>query len=391
MKRIKKYINYYFAKELQILRKLDYILLYKYFCLMYKFDENQILILSESREELSGNLRFIDEKIDKEQYKVEYFFRKSILVRNNFAEKKEICRKMAQSKYILVDDFIPMMYPIPLRKNTRFIQVWHAMGAFKTVGFSRLGKKGGPSPRSLTHRNYTDTIVSSEWIRGNYAEAFGISVDKVHAIGIPRTDIFFDEVYKKTVKESLYAKYPQLKGKKVVLFAPTFRGSGVKTAHYDYSWLDLKKLEEELKDEYIFIIKMHPFIRELPEETKSEFFIDLSEEREINDLLFVTDCLVTDYSSVIFEASLLDVRTVFFVPDLEEYMQDRDFYYEYEEYTFGPIARDTDELVNAIKMGRTDEEKLKRFKEKFCNSCDGKSTERFVRYFFEKGERSYEK
>lgn len=54
------------------------------------------------------------------------------------------------------------MYPIPLRKDTRFIQVWHAMGAFKKVGFSRVGKPGGPSKRSLTHRNYTDAIVSSE-------------------------------------------------------------------------------------------------------------------------------------------------------------------------------------------------------------------------------------
>ena len=139
------------------------------------------------------------------------------------------------SKYILVDDFIPLMYPLPLRKETKFIQVWHAMGAFKKVGFSRLGKVGGPSPRSLTHRNYTDTIVSSEAIRENYAEAFGISVEKVHAIGIPRTDIFFDETYKQNIREELYKKYPKLKGKKIILFAPTFRGNGVKTAHYNYT------------------------------------------------------------------------------------------------------------------------------------------------------------
>ncbi len=383
MRNIKTCLNYYFAKELQKLRKVDYIILYRFFCLTKKMDRRRILILSESREELSGNLKFIDDKIDKDKYAVTYFLKKSIMSKNSFSEKKNLCRQMAMSKYILVDDFIPLMYPIPLRKETRFIQVWHAMGAFKKVGFSRLGKAGGPSPRSLTHRNYTDTIVSSENIRDNYAEAFGISVDKVHAIGIPRTDIFFNEAYKNEIREKFYKKYPTLNGKKVILFAPTFRGNGVKTAHYDYSWIDFKALEEKLGDEYVFIVKMHPFIKECPrDEIRSEFFVDFSEEREINDLLFITDCLITDYSSVIFEASLLDIKTIFFAPDLEEYMRDRDFYYPYEEYTYGPIVKNTEELIQAVKEEKIDKEKLKAFKTKFCGSCDGKSTERFVNLFF---------
>lgn len=381
---IRRKLNYCFAKELQILRRLDYILLYRFFCLIKKANSRQILILSESREQLSGNLKYIDKKINKSKYKVEYFFKNSIMLKSTFSEKKKLCRLMASSKYILVDDFIPLMYPIPLRKGTRFIQVWHAMGAFKKVGFSRLGKKGGPSPRSLTHKNYTDAIVSSEDIRNNYAEAFGISIDKVHAIGIPRTDIFFDEDYKKTIREKLYEKYPQLKEKKVILFAPTFRGSGVKTAHYEYSWISFKKLEEELGEDYIFIVKMHPFIREIPkEQISSDFFINLSQEREINDLLFITDILVTDYSSVIFEASLLDIKTVFFAPDLQEYVKDRDFYYSYDKYTFGSVVEDTVGLIKAIKEEKQDKEKLQYFKEKFCGSCDGKSAERFVNYFFE--------
>ena len=381
---IRRKINYYFAKELQIVRRLDYILLYKFFCLMTKANSRQILILSESREQLSGNLKYIDEKIDKNKYKVEYFFKNSIMLKSTFSEKKKLCKLMASSKFILVDDFIPLMYPIPLRKGTRFIQVWHAMGAFKKVGFSRLGKNGGPSPRSLTHKNYTDAIVSSMDIRKNYAEAFGISIDKVHAIGIPRTDIFFNECYKNTIREELYEKYPQLKEKKVILFAPTFRGSGVKTAHYDYSWISFEKLEEKLGNEYIFLVKMHPFVKEITkEQIASDFFINLSQEREINDLLFITDILVTDYSSVIFEASLLNIKTVFFAPDLQEYIKDRDFYYSYDKYTFGPVVEDTVGLIKAIKEEKQDEQKLQYFKKKFCDSCDGKSAERFVNYFFE--------
>ena len=217
----------------------------------------------------------------------------------------------------------------------RFIQVWHAMGAFKTVGFSRLGKPGGPSPRSLSHRNYTDTIVSAEAIRKNYAEAFKMDIEKVHAVGIPRTDVFFDINYKEKIRKEIFSSYPQLEGKKIVLFAPTFRGNGVRTAHYNYSWISFAKIRESLGEEYVFIIKMHPFISDMPtEKLDSSFFLNLSDSREINDFLFVTDVLITDYSSVIFEASLLNIKTIFFVPDYEEYIASRDFYYPYDEYTY---------------------------------------------------------
>lgn len=384
MKKIIRRILRLFTKELQILKNLDYILIYSFYKWTMKVRENQILILSDSRKELSGNLAFIDEKIDKEQYDVKYCFQESVVKKRNFQKKKELCKLLALSKYILVDDFIPVMYTMPLRNETRFIQVWHAMGAFKKVGFSRLGKVGGPSPRSLTHRNYTDAIVSAEALRKNYAEAFGISVDKIHAVGIPRTDVFFDDSYKKKKREELYGRYPQLVGKKVILFAPTFRGHGVKTAHYNYEWMNFGELQKSLGKDYICILKMHPFIKNMPEEElDTDFYLNLSSEREINDLLFITDYLITDYSSVIFEASLLHVPTIFYVPDLEEYIETRDFYYPYEEYTYGMTARNQDELENAIKNYREDPEKYRIFKEKFCSSCDGESSVRFVDKFFD--------
>ena len=383
---LKRVIKKQFSKELQILRRWDYVLYYLFYAVKNDIIPNQILMLSESREELSGNLKFIDDAIDKTRFTVIYSLKSSILQKRNKEEKKELCKLLATSKYILVDDFIPTMYPIPLRKGTRFIQVWHAMGAFKTVGFSRSGKPGGPSPRSLSHRNYTDTIVSSEEIRRNYAEAFHIGIEKVHALGTPRTDVFFNEKYKETVRKTLYSEYPQLIGKKVILFAPTFRGNGVKTAHYNYSWISFSNLKKVLGEDYIFIIKMHPFVRNMPEEELDpSFILNLSDKREINDLLFVTDVLITDYSSVIFEASLLDIKTVFFVPDYEEYVASRDFYYPYSEYTYGTVAYNEDEMIEAVLHGRNDENTLMRFKKKFCEACDGHCSEKFVEFFFNEG------
>ena len=222
----------------------------------------------------------------------------------------------------------------------------------------RIGRPGGPNPRSLSHKNYSATITSSESIRKDYAEAFGISLDKVYATGIPRTDVLFDDGYKSRIRDRIFSKYPQLKDKKVILFAPTFRGNGQKTAYYNFEWIDFKKMKEEFGEEYCLIIKLHPFVHNvecIPED--DNFFLNMTQERDINDLLLVTDILITDYSSVIFEAALLDIDTIFYVPDIEEYTASRDFYYPFEEYMFGQLAKTKEELIEAIKAPQNNREK----------------------------------
>src|SRR5699024_734589 len=103
--------------------------------------------------------------------------------------------------------------------------------------------------------------VSSEGVRSHYAEGFGIPIDYIHATGIPRSDIFFDEEYKKYVRDRLFEKYPILKNKKVILFAPTFRGNGQASAYFPFHQLEQKKLYEAFGDEYIFLYKIHPFVK----------------------------------------------------------------------------------------------------------------------------------
>lgn len=363
---------------MQKVRRFDYVIMYNHYKKKYSIDEKQVAFLSDSRETLTGNFEYVYNELKNYDYKLETFLKKNLSAKKSFKERKQICKLIATSKYIMVDDFYPLIYTLKLREETELIQVWHAMGAFKTVGYSRIGKVGGPVCYSLTHRNYTATITSSESIRKNYAEAFGIDIAKVHSLGIPRTDIFFDKEYIKNKKEEIYNKYPMLKNKKVIMFAPTFRGNGQKSAYYDFSLIDFKALEKELKDEYVFVIKLHPFIKnkEIPDD--SDFFLDLTEEREINDYLFITNTLITDYSSVIFENALLDNKVIFFVPDLEEYVSSRDFYYPFERYTYGDVTRNTEELIKSIKNNNIDNKKLKEFKEFFCSSCDGKSAKRVV-------------
>ncbi len=257
-------------------------------------------------------------------------------------------------------------------------------GAFKKVGFSRIGKIGGPSPKSLTHKNYTDAILSSESIVDNYVEAFGIPKERMHPIGIPRTDFFFNEKLKKEVKEKIYKDYPILKNKRVILFAPTFRGTGKKEAYYPTECFDIDKIYNNLKENEILIIKNHPFIKNTFKisEEQSKKIIDLSNYNDINNLLLVTDILITDYSSVIFEYALLDKPIIFYMPDMKEYKNKRDFYYDVTEYTYGTVCYNMDELIKNMKNEEINVKKLAEFKEKFLNTCDGNATKRFRKEFF---------
>lgn len=362
---------------LQKCKKLIFIMIYNLYVHIFRCHENRILIASNTKDVLYGNLAYIYEELKNYDYDIKI----QLTSEKRFFEKLKFNFKIlyyvATSKYILIDDFFPLMYVLKIRKGTKLIQVWHALGAYKRVGYSR---KDISNKNSLSHKNYTDTIVSSDAIIPNYAEAFGISKEKVHALGIPRTDLFFNQEEIEKKQEELYHEYQFLKGKKVILFAPTFRGSGRKAAHYPTEYIDIESIYENLNENEIFIIKLHPFIKNTIDinEKYQEKIIDLTNYKDINNLLLITDLLITDYSSVIFEYSFMKKPIIFYVPDLQEYNSTRSFYYNYEEYMYGDMAKNQKELINEMKNAVIDEQKLEKFKEKFLNKCDGNSSKRFV-------------
>ena len=78
---------------------------------------------------------------------------------------------------------------------------------------------------------------------------------------------------------------------------------------------------------------------------------------------------------------------VFFVPDLDQYRNSRDFYYPLDYYTYGDIALDFDSMIKCIKSGKVDKKKIKEFKNYFCDSCNGKSSKKVVDYYIRKKEK----
>lgn len=351
--------------------------------------EDKILFTSESREEISGNLEFIYNELISRGKRVEIQF--------NFRDKKtnpptiikfiRLAYQCATSKFIIIDDYYPRLYKLKIKKKANFMQVWHAVGAFKQFGYARLGLPGGPNPKAGSHQNYTQVVVSSKNVVDIYAKSFGVSSDVVLPLGVARTDYFFDIglIYKS--RQDFFGKYPELKEKKIIMFAPTFRGLGQMSAYYPTEWIDLSNIYKNIKDtDYVFGIKLHPYVKDrikIPKEMRTKI-IDFSDYREINDLLIISDKLITDYSSSIFEYSLLNRKIIFYAPDLEEYKKNRCFYFNYEEFIPGNVYSDFKIVIEEMLNNEFDRDRLVKFKNSFFEYKDGKSSNRIVDYILEK-------
>lgn len=346
---------------------------------------NRIVFCSDSRAELSGNMkdvydRMIERGLDK-QFKMDFVLKESVKTRRRFLEKFRAPYYLAKADIVILDDFNPTVKQLTFPPRVKVIQLWHACGAFKTVGFSRTEKKGGPFLTNTNHRAYTHAIASSSHVARYYCEAFGMLPGSVYPTGIPRTDPLFNEEYKAHCAAALHEALPATVGKRVILFAPTFRGNGAKSGHYPIHSLDMQAIAALCRrSDSVFLFKMHPFVQDpvvIPDEL-SDVLFDLTAEREINDLLLITDLLITDYSSVIYEASILNIPMLFYAYDLEDYISSRDFYEPFESFVPGKIVRTFAELLNAVENNDCEQEKVKPFFHRNFEYRDGKSTDRVI-------------
>ncbi len=282
---------------------------------------------------------------------------------------------VATSKVIITDDYLRYLRVFPLRKEQRVIQLWHACGVFKKFGIH--GTTLEYRVDRSTHVQYNLVSVSSSEIRPNYADAFQISMDRVQALGSPRTDIFFDKEKIEEKKKQIYLKYPEFQEKKVLLYAPTFRDKGGSRTVFKPE-IDFSRLSKELHDNQIFVICPHPLMRN---DIVEEHYDNVKVIRDVstNDMMFVSDMLITDYSSVIFEYALLRKPIVFYCYDRNIY--DRGFYLDYNKDLPGEIIEDFDEFIEFLKDESRHQltSKYEEFIEKYMSACDGHSTERIAK------------
>lgn len=359
------------------------ILYHGIFPLMYKgackkpVIHNRVLFIEIRYNKLTNNFKLLyDAFCEKEGFTVETSF----LGLSEFSYGKYIAqccqmiRKLALAEYAFVNEGSNVLAALPLRTETKLVQTWHGCGAFKRFGFD-----GFDNLKEDYYNQYAFVTVSSPSVVDIYAKSMRINADCVLPIGVSRTDVYFDAQYIYHSAIRIRERYNIYPDKKIILYAPTFRGN----AQYALppKMLDVGKLYQGLREEYIILYKGHPAVRSLiyvPEQYSS-FFIDVSDET-IDELLCAADICITDYSSLIFEYALLERPMYFYAYDYKDYVTERGFYYEYENFVPGPICYTEEELIRQIKEcdRRVNVQRVRDFKEQFMSSCDGHSTERII-------------
>lgn len=349
----------------QVILKLSIILcqkmmqlIYQILCFFRRKDGKHILMMSETRTPISGNLKALDMRMKErhlnEIYKISYSF-SITLQQNKFKTLIDWLRLLwvlPKQDYVFVDDYVPIFKFITLDSKTKFIQLWHAGVGFKSVGYSRFGKEGSPHPMESCHRKYTHVVVGSSDLIPVYEEVFGVDQKNFYPYGLPRLDGYLDKIKIENFKKEFYENYPFLKGKKIILFAPTYRGSSQKDAFYPLEKINHKKILELKDKDFVFIYKMHPFInQEINIEKEYEDVIfNFSNFNDINSLFYITDILITDYSSNVYEYSLLKKPIIFYVYDRDFYQLTRGVHRSIEEVS-ETVCETFDEVIDTIKNG----------------------------------------
>lgn len=320
--------------------------------------KNGILFLKENGDGPTENMaalqkRMLERGMDK-RFDIRHRYR------NVFSGKQHVIPwlrdlyEIARSRFIFIDDYTPVFNFIDPGEDVVLTQIWHAGVGFKSVGYARFGLKGSPDPFNSAHRRYTYALVGNEYLRTIYSEVFGIEESALLATGMPRLDHFLDRNVEDRYRAEMVGRFPWATKGRVIVFAPTFRGTGQRTAYYPYDVIDMDRLYRMcVETDSYFVFEMHHFIKHRPDipEAYSDRIFDLSDE-SLTKLFFIADVLVTDYSSCFYDYLLLNKPVVFFVPDKTAYSLIRGVQRSIDEMAPGVVCGDFDSFLDVLEHHR---------------------------------------
>lgn len=262
---------------------------------------------------------------------------------------------LATSNICVVESYCVPVSILKHKKDLKILQIWHASGAVKKFGYQALNTQEGKSNEiadlMCMHKNYDYVIAPSEVTKKVFSEAFNIEENKVIKLGLPRLEYITNKMYDKS--EEIYKEYPELKNKKVILYVPTFR-KGKKV-----------NLEEILnynldKEKYRMIIKLHPLENSnIPEE------YNINSKYTTYDLIKVADYIITDYSILSVEASILEKPIFLYVYDLEEYCENRGLNIDLTKELKTFTSKSFNDIIDKIEKKNYDMEEIIEYKNKY--------------------------
>ena len=323
-------------------------------------DKNKIVFISRQTNNPSLDFRLIIKKLSEQDNLKIVTLTKRIeknifdMTIKNFPMMVRQMYHLATAKVCITDGYNLTVSTLKHKKSLKIIQLWHSMTAIKKFGHQTLYKKRDQEIAKYLnmHKNYNYIISGSEIMKQNFAEAFGYSKNKIISLGLPRIDYLNNN--SKANREIIYAKYPELKNKKIIMYAPTFRPSNKYQFQKLINKIDLNK--------YVLIIRKHPNIKcEIP------IHKNVYELNEFGSLqiLSVANYLITDYSAIILEGAILNIKTFLWIYDYENYSKNPglniDIKKEFEKYAFDNINN----LYEVLDKEKYDFKQIKNFHKKY--------------------------
>jgi CDP-glycerol glycerophosphotransferase len=301
----------------------------------------------------------------------------------------------AEAKYWVSNSRLPEY--LSKKRGQIYIQTWHGT-PLKKLGFD-IEVKGGNAMNTVKDirrkyasdsKRYDYLISPSDFCTKHFASIFHLEkrAEIIKTLGSPRCDKI-GKAKKEEIREIKKAlKLP--KNKKIILYAPTWRDDQHKSGvgYIFENELDFEKMQEKFGDKIVILFRAHYFIANAFDFKKyKDFVFDVSDYPDINDLYNISDALITDYSSVMFDFAILKRPIFFYMYDLEKYKNKlRGFYFSFSNLP-GPISTNMDELVRDVGkyLDRGDNaeylEKYEKFNKKFNKLSDGRATERVVKEY----------
>lgn len=279
----------------------------------------------------------------------------------------------ATSKYWIKSESITSL--IDKRKGQVYIQLWHGHGALKKMGYDVVKTNQG---QPLEHTREWDYLVVNDPLDKKIMLSSTGYKKKTIMIGTPLTDTIINNSMNQTFKNHVKKKLGIKDDKKIILYAPTFRDEEL-----DKDTLNLKiNMLKKLKD-YNILLRVHPLVRnKIPDDLfKKSNIINASKYPDVSDILCITDVLISDYSSIIYEYSVLNKPIIFYSYDLEKYQKSRGFYIAYPDDLPGKVAYTEEELYNSVmniqKESKSYTKKRNEFNLKYNYLNNGHVCERF--------------
>ncbi|ARB40954.1 CDP-glycerol:glycerophosphate glycerophosphotransferase [Mammaliicoccus sciuri] len=357
-------------------------------------DSNTIVFESFGGKNYSDSPKYIYEYMQKNYPKLNYIWvfnkpDKNVIIGN--AEKvkkgsKEYYDAYSKAKFWVSNARLPLY--LNKKENQIYIQTWHGTPLKRLANDMKVVRMPGTTTANYKKNFYAETsrwdyLVSPNRYSTNiFKTAFWMDEERTWEIGYPRNDVLVnrsdDQEYINQIKKDL--NLPE--GKKVIMYAPTWRDDEfVKKGQYLFDLkINLENLQKELGENHVILLRMHYLIANaLDLNGYEDFAIDVSNYSDISELYLISDALITDYSSVMFDFGILKRPQYFFAYDIEKYDKGlRGFYMDYMNDLPGEIITDefklAEELKNIDEHKEKYKDKIEKFYEKFCSLEKGQSS-----------------